>query len=145
MKSLTLVAIILLMAAQSFAQANTSTNSQQERLTYYNKVEKYRKMKNTGTFLTVVGGALSVIGIVIVANSSIETIDDGYSTKTIIHGHPYGGLAMAVLGHAALGTGIPLLIIGNSNNKKYQRKLDQLTVSFKSNPQTSGLTLAYHF
>ena len=57
MKFFTLSSIFLLITIQSFAQLNP------DKLFYLTKAEKYRRMKNTGTTLTVTGGILMVVGV----------------------------------------------------------------------------------
>ena len=63
----------------------------------FNKVEKYRKMKNVGTVLTITGSSFFIAGIVTLANSNIVTTDDGYgNTKTSTEDHPIAGALICV-------------------------------------------------
>jgi len=125
-----LLTIFLLTTTQSFSQEN------QEKLDYFNKVEKYRKMKSTGATFTVLGGALMIIGGVTMYNSTynIWTGEDS--------GNFEAGAAAYIIGVAGLASGIPLWAVGAHNQRKYNQKLQGLSVRINANSQASGLTLS---
>jgi hypothetical protein len=109
-----------------------------ERLLNAGKVEKYRKMKHTGTVLTVLGGILFVVGVVTLENSVVTNYSNGQTTTT---GNANAGAAAFVFGMAGLGVGIPLWAVGAHNERKY----NTLSFRFNANPRGRGLTLAYRF
>jgi len=125
-----LLTIILLATTQSFSQQN------QEKLAYFNKAEKYRKMKNTGATFTVLGGALMIIGGVTMYNSTfnIWTGEDS--------GNFEAGAAAYIIGVAGLASGIPLWAVGAHNHRKYNQKLNGLSVRINASSQARGLTLS---
>ena len=141
MKSLFLFTLLFITVLSCFAQIN------KQQLFYAQKSEKYGRMKNTGMTLTVAGGALFVIGMVVLANSEIKTntMPGGGSTYTTTKGNPELGALTLLLGAGGLGSGIPLWVIGSHNEKKYQSRFETLSVGFNLTPQRTGLTLAYRF
>jgi hypothetical protein len=140
MKTLILFTFLASTASQSFAQLDD------EKLVYLKKAEKFRKMKSTGTALTITGSALIIIGMVTLANSSYTTTYNGsgqsYTTR---EGNPGAGIVAYVVGNACTGAGIPLWIIGKNNYRKYNNKLNDLSTGLRLKPQTNGLTLSYRF
>lgn len=140
MKTFLLLSFFTFTALQSVAQQD------QEKLLYLKKVEKFRKMKNTGAVLTVGGGILFVVGIATLLNSSTTTTSNGYgSSYTTTQGNPEAGLAAYLFGSAGLGAGIPLWIIGKNNHRKYTRKLESVSAGAQLNLQAPGFKLTYRF
>lgn len=125
-----LLTIILLATTQLFSQQS------QEKLEYFNKAEKYRKMKSTGATFTVLGGALMIIGGVTMYNSnfSIWTGEDS--------GNFEAGAVAYVIGVAGLASGIPLWAVGAHNQRKYRQKVNGLSVRINASTQARGLTLS---
>jgi hypothetical protein len=108
------------------------------------KTEKYRRMKNTGATLTVVGTILTVAGIVTVINNVEETAP-GSQTYSATNDKAGTGAIMWLVGVGGMGAGIPLWAVGAHNYKKYSQKLNAVSVRFHATPQRAGLTLAYKF
>jgi len=133
MKLLMMLGLLLLITIRSFAQENS------EKLQYLSKVEKYRKMKNAGATLTVLGGVLVVVGLVTMSNS---TYDLWTGDET---GNFEAGAAAYLVGAAGLGSGIPLWIVGAHNQRKYKSKFESLSVRINASPHSNGLTLSYRF
>lgn len=109
-----------------------------EKIDYAAQVEKYRKMRNGGAVLTVLGSVLTVVGTVTFYNSMNlfeESSESGMET----------GAICALAGYASLGAGIPLWIVGGVQHKKYSAKLQQISVRINATPQSQGLTLTYRF
>ena len=127
-----------LFAGKATAQvkAESNVNKDSDQLLYLEKVEKYRKMKITGTVLTVAGSVLLVVGTVTFINAPLT---DGSDTSL------EEGVIGILAGQACLGAGIPLWIVGANNQRGYTKKLQQLTVRINSSPQARGLTLTYRF
>jgi len=118
-----------------------------DKLFYAGKAEKYRKRKNTGATLTVLGGVLFVVGVATLANSSYNTYYNG-STGTTTNsttGNPEAGSLALLFGMGGLGAGIPLWIVGAHQQRKYEAKLQNLSFRFNLNPGGKGLTLSYRF
>jgi hypothetical protein len=140
MKTLLLFTFLVFLGAQAYAQQDP------ERMQYLQKVEKYHRMKRTGTTLTLMGSVLSVVGMVTIMNSSYETTYSSYgSPQTTSSRNPEAGIAAYLVGSACVGAGIPLWIVGGVNEGRYQRKLDALTVGASLNRGSAGLTLRYRF
>lgn len=133
MKLLTVVSFLFLIEIPTFAQENP------DKLQYLTKVEKYRKMKNTGTTLTVLGGVLFVGGYVAMINSSFNVWTGDES------GNFEAGAVAYLLGAGGLGSGIPLWIVGANNHRKYKDKLEGHSVRLQLSTQSMGLTLTYRF
>ncbi len=129
MKILTLIVFLTCFAVQCYAQV------EKEKFFYAQKVEKYRKMKNTGTLLTIAGGILLVTGIVTLTNSSTYNSTGNIQT----------GLLAYIFGLAGLGSGIPIWIVGGHNQNKYEEKLMTISGKFNMNTHQTGLTLTYRF
>jgi hypothetical protein len=135
MKNLILIFILTVPMLKGYGQIDS------EKALYIQKAEKFKKMKNTGTALTVAGGILTVVGFVTILNSSITTYDDGYgNVTTTTEGHPVAGTLALTFGHAGLGAGIPLWVIGKNNEQKYNHKLEGISVKFNFNRQIAGVT-----
>ncbi len=117
-------------------------NTQDNKLFYAAKAEKYRKLKGTGATLTVMGGILFVVGVSTLLNVSTTTYGNG-STST--SGNAGAGIVAYLLGVAGLGSGIPLWIVGAHQHRKYSKRLEGVSFRFNVNPRGKGLTLAYRF
>lgn len=128
---------IALLAGNSYGQDNTQQNSQQLKLEYVQKIEKYRKMRGAGATLTVVGSILVVAGIATAYSSS-----DDYNYN---YDEFERGLGLVVAGYACLGPGVPLWIVGGIQHKKYSEKLNGLSIHVNATPEARGLTLRYRF
>lgn len=143
-KSSAFAMLFIFLGAQAVAQQTFSQQDPEKRL-YFEKAEKYRRMKNTGTTLTVLGTTLSIIGIAVLLNSSETTTYNGSSTHTTTSGNPESGAAAYLIGTACVGAGIPLWIVGGINQGRYRRKYESVTVGASIVPQRPGLTLRYRF
>ncbi|MBX2968018.1 MAG: hypothetical protein KF803_01495 [Cyclobacteriaceae bacterium] len=139
MKITLLVCFLAFMAIESFGQQN------QDKMFYAAKAEKYRRMRKTGTTLTVTGGILTVVGLVTLSNSSYEVYSSGGTTYKTSTGNPGLGVAAYLLGAGGLGAGIPLWIVGSKSERKYNQKLEGITAGIRLSPQQAGLTLRYRF
>lgn len=135
-----LCTIIVLLAGRIYAQQTMPQNSpEMTKLDYVQKVEKYRKMRGAGAVLTVVGSICAIAGVATMMNSideSLYTTDDSDWVK---------GTGLALVGYGSLGAGIPLWIVGGVQHKKYNTKLQELSVKINTSPQHQGLTLTYRF
>lgn len=140
MKTIVCILLVVILGIPTIAQIN------QDKALYEQKVIKYTKMKKTGTALAVLGGILFTTGTIVMLNSSVTTIEDGYGhTETYTEGAPYFGAAVFVLGMGGLGAGIPLAIVGSKSKRKYEARVEALSFRIQANPKYSGLTLAYRF
>ena len=140
MKVLVLLSFSLFTVISSFAQHDP------DKLFYFAKAEKYRRMKNVGTALTIGGSVLAIGGIVTLANSTDSNRTTGSTAANVNDvGNVLIGGAVYLMGVGCLGAGIPLWIVGARNERKYDRKLADLSVKFHVDPQRSGLTFIYRF
>lgn len=137
---------LLIFGLLFFTAINTFAQFDQNKLFYAGKAEKYKRMKNTGTLLTIAGGVLAIVGISKVSNSTTTTTysGNGYSTTSISPSGETGAL-MFLAGIAGLGSGIPLWIVGSHAQHKYERKLAGVSVQLNIHQQNKGLTLSYRF
>lgn len=133
MKLLLLLSFFLFTVISSFAQHDP------DKLFYFAKAEKYRRMKNTGTVLTVAGSILTVVGVVTLLNHAEPLSGTGDEDEIL------AGAAAYLIGLGSLGAGIPLWIVGAHNERKYNRKLEDISVKLIVAPQRSGLTFTYRF
>ena len=99
-------------------------------------------MKNTGRALTVIGGVLFVTGIVTLANN-IKAYNNG--SPTYSPADTRKGYLEYLGGIAGLGAGIPLWAVGGHNQRKYEDKLQNLSVRFNASPQNKGFAIIYRF
>ncbi|MEO7991746.1 MAG: hypothetical protein ABI663_19490 [Chryseolinea sp.] len=136
MKILIPLFVILFLTFQCYGQVDP------QKLKYLQKTEKYRRMKNTGRAITVIGGVLLVTGIVTITNS-IKAYNNGSPTYSA--GDTQKGFLEYLGGLAGLGAGIPLWAVGGHNQKKYEQKLQDLSVRFNASPQNRGFTITYRF
>ncbi|HYG02560.1 MAG TPA: hypothetical protein VD927_08940 [Chryseosolibacter sp.] len=141
MKILVAAVVCFVATFQSYAQQNP------EKIFYMEKMEKYARMKNTGKTLTVGGGVLFVVGMVIASNSSTTTHYNGYTTQTSTQGNPEAAFLCILLGSGGLGAGIPLWIVGNHAHDKYKGKLAGVSLNLKiqNDNYARGLGLAVRF
>jgi hypothetical protein len=134
MKFAALLLFPLLITVQSYCQNNS------EKLLYVRKSETYRKVKNTGATLTVLGTISLIVGNVISHNTPDYTGPG--KAPSDLHDE---SLIWKAAGVVCLGSGVPLWIVGAANQKKYETKLENLFVRFQINPKGGGLSLTYHF
>jgi hypothetical protein len=140
MKNSALFILLAVLSVNCYAQYDS------DKLFYVKKAEKYRRMKNTGAILTVGGTILAVVGISTLMNATTTTTYYGSGTPATTNtGNAAGGAVAYVLGAASMGAGIPLWIVGGHARRKYERKLEAITVRLDLNQQTNGLTLRYAF
>ena len=132
MKALTLMIFLASLSLQCYSQV------EKEKFFYAQKVEKFRKMKNTGKLLTAAGSVLLVTGILTLTNSS--TYNSTNSNNQV-----QTGLLAYIFGIAGLGSGIPIWIVGGHQQNKYEEKLMTISGRFNMNTQQAGLTLTYRF
>jgi len=139
MKPLAIIAFLSIISGNIHAQVNHDI------LFFAEKIEKYRRMKSTGRVLTFSGGALMVIGIATAANASTTTVSNGYSTQTYTDGHPEQAALEILLGTAALGASIPLCTVGAHTQRKYEWRLQNVTLQPYTTPRHRGFSLCYRF
>lgn len=113
---------------------------------YKSKVEKYTKLKKTGFTMGIVGGAATIGGVVLVnkADWSTDHYNSGVSYNTE-DGSGVAGVVLLVVGVPLTIAGLILGGVGNSKAKKYQKKLDGLSINATSTSQMTGLRLTYNF
>lgn len=108
---------------------------------YYHKVEKYKKMRNAGILLTVGGTILAVIGIDKMSHTVTSYSYYGSSQST----SSTEGETEYAIGAIAIGAGVPLWIVGGHAKKKYQRKLEGITVRLNRWQGATGMKVTYTF
>lgn len=136
MKITLLFTFSIVVSFGAFAQVD------QDKLFYFKKIEKYRKMKTTGTVLTLTGTALVVVGVVTIVNSTTTT-NGTYTTTN--DSNIVAGVIAYLVGVGGVGSGIPLWIVGGINEGKYIRRSQESAVRLDLDPQKAGLRLRYRF
>jgi hypothetical protein len=116
-----LLTILIGVTTQSSAQQN----SEKQKLDYLNEIENCRKMKSAGATLTVVGAVFMIVGGSIMSG----VMDGGWQP----------GIVISVVGIGGFCSGIPLMAVGARNEKKYNEKLQGLTVRINSTPRSDGI------
>lgn len=137
--------ILLLLVFLSFTAINTFAQINAEKLLYLEKSEKYRKMRNAGTILSIGGTVLVVAGMATILNAAEETNTYYGTASTVDEDKLAKGVIMYVAGIASTGAGVPLWIVGGINHARYNRKFQQLSANVIFSPRTSGLRLTYRF
>ena len=118
--------LFLSLSFKSYAQ---ETDKEFERLYYTEKVEKYKRMKAGGIFFSIVGTSAMVY------YASLEHTEEQL----------FQSMVSGACGIGSLALGIPTWIVGAISQNKYKKKLENMSVSVRVNPQCSGLTLTYRF
>ncbi|UXP33533.1 hypothetical protein N6H18_06145 [Reichenbachiella agarivorans] len=110
-----------------------------------NKVAQFGKLKRTGFTMLGVGGAVTIVSIVVIARADWyeDPYTGTYTTDDV-------SAAYAILGTVYVGVpliigGTVLSIIGNYKEKSYMRKFENLDVSYFKMEDAHGLRLAYSF
>ncbi len=112
------------------------------------KIQRYTKMKKTGTVLTIVGGALTITGIALISSAKVESTTNIYGQPTYTSNDPnaVGGVLCLLGGLGMAGTGIPLMAVGSSRVKKYTAQLNTLSFNLKLTPSgQAGVGFTYSF
>lgn len=96
-------------------------------------------MKTAGVVLSIAG---SVAIMLAVAQISYEDYSPYSSTSDE---EDYYIVTTGIAGVSMLGTGVPLWIIGARNQRKYNQRLNNLSVGVNINSNQHGLLLRYRF
>jgi cytochrome c biogenesis protein CcdA len=136
MKAIVTVLALIGLSFSAFAQFN------QQQQSYVLKIGKYNKMKRAGTFMIVAGLAAGVVGV-----TTMSSALDAYNNNggQLNDSQFLTGFVLTVCAFPLLGVGIPFTIVGSSASKKYQRKLESLSVHFNMTPLNQGIGLSYKF
>ncbi|MES2731956.1 MAG: hypothetical protein V4714_09410 [Bacteroidota bacterium] len=153
MKKLTLLLVFVGLFIQGplFAQSDSTVlfkrKSGSEAL-YLRKIESYRKLRNTGVTLGVIGAVVTVAGIVTIATTKWVPTNNRVGSTT---SQPenidrfFGGVLATVLGIPITTTGAILGGIGARKMKQYNKKLENLSLDFNYTPNQQGFALTYRF
>jgi len=101
------------------SEPDGSQEDQEKRQLYENKVLSYNRLKNTGAALAIGGGLGTIGGIVLVANSDLDT--DPYDDQGNL------GVLLITVAIPVFVTGIVLGIIGGNKTREYEEKLHRLS------------------
>jgi hypothetical protein len=134
-KTIILFTMVGLFSGRIHAQQKTEVSGNVD---YVRKVETYRKMRNSGMVLSVIGSVFVVAGSVVMYNLKEEGT---YPYETSIT----NGTAQIIVGSLCLGAGVPLWIVGGINHRKYSTKIKNLSLKLNVTPQTQGMILTYKF
>lgn len=142
MKVISTLFLLLTLSLTSIAQLKEQNSE-----LYLSKIESYTKMKKTGGTLSIIGGGLTVVSIVLIANADWDKKSlDAYGNE--VYDVPGDGM----LGILGVSVGIPVCVTGivlNSIAKRklrfYNEKLKNIDVGMFQHGQQTGLTLKYRF
>ncbi len=127
MKLLIGIIFVLSTAFRCYAQENPDT------LQYLHAMEKYRKKRNAGIILTSIAPVLLYGG-------AFLALDNPDSAGEVI------GTTAVLLAPVSFATGLTLWISNSGKkklNRKYERKLEKVSVRVKAGPQFTALSLTY--
>jgi hypothetical protein len=133
------IALFVLTINQSVAQSDPNKTLQQQ------KMMKYKKMKNAGVILIVVGGILAVTGGIVEASQIDESSTSVIWSSAPAPEHNNTGTVLFCSGLVVAGVGIPLTIAGNRKYKYYKQNPDVISLGVKAQPHATGLSLTFRF
>ncbi len=139
MKKLLALTFLIFLITPLYSQFNS------EKAVYAAKVEKFKRMKTTGTLLTVAGGVLIIVGVTTISNAPSTTTYYNGQPQTTYGGNAPAGAVALLVGMGGMGAGIPLWIVGANAQRKYTQKLEMTGININLNQQSSGIGLRYHF
>jgi hypothetical protein len=135
------IIIIILLGIFTFPFLSQAQVIDQKKVLYQNKITSFTKMKHTGIGLTIGGVLVSVAGIAILAGSDYDPYD---YTSTSGEDEWILGYLTTCVGIGATTGGIVLWSIGGSNVKKYQHKLNSVSLNVNPAPRQM-ISLTYRF
>jgi len=136
-----IIALLILVTLCGCTYAQQQTNSRNA--VQMTELEKATSKKKFGRGLTVAGGVLFSIGLIVGSNSSeTTTTTNRGAIQTSSTGNPGLAKACFVTGIAGLSFGIPMWSVNASREKKLKH-LQGVTITFI--PQVNGLTLRCAF
>ncbi|NJN27005.1 MAG: hypothetical protein HC819_14025 [Cyclobacteriaceae bacterium] len=129
----------------SLAQYYTNewSNEFDKRDLYERKIESYGKMKKTGGKLAAIGGAATIVGIILVSSADWET--DAYGNTQTSDAGGAVGLLTIMVGVPTAITGIVLGAVGKNKQNQYVEKLNRLDLTFHRNNDFNSIRLVYRF
>lgn len=129
-----------------FISFNLTAQINNDKERYERKIQKFKPAKTIGPLLIVGGVCTATIGINNLLNllpeSEWQFSGDGLEVNDV---ETFKWLAISTAGVLMIGGGIALTIIGHTNTKKYQKKIDALTFVPLIAPKTTGVYLSYRF
>ena len=136
--------IIVIFLLIVFALPCVVKGQEEKRFLYERKIISFAKMKQTGIGLTFGGALLSIGGIAVMANSNLGTgYIDSYGNSRETERWMLGYLALC-LGVPTTAGGIVFWSIGGSKMKKYQEKLNSVSLNLNPSPQ-QAISLSVRF
>ncbi|UII28038.1 hypothetical protein LVD15_06325 [Fulvivirga maritima] len=138
------LALLLVLVTVEFTKAQFD----ESQLTNLRKVEKYGRLKRTGTAMAVGGGVMTAAGIVLISQADWEdTSGYGSNNNTVTTDDPEGvaGILFTVIGVPLTVTGVVLAIVGHKKEKEYERRLDRVSAGYFRKNGATGITLTYRF
>jgi len=107
---------------------------------YEDKIYSYQIMEKAGTHLAIAGGLITAAGVFVLSNtSSGPDVNNSNDSKKL-------------LGVLLVGKGIPVTIlglvfrtVGINAQRKYERKIDRLSIGLLPTPKAGAITLTFRF
>jgi hypothetical protein len=116
---------------------------------YQQKIEHYTRLRSAGSTMAIIGIGATIGGTVMLVDGASKynkAYDPYYSSSTTTgEMEMYGGAIIMELGLDAIIGGIVLNSIGKHNIRKYNAKMQQLSLGINCRPNNKGLTLVYRF
>gem|GEM_PF-2461858 len=111
----------------------------QRKYIYEGKIEKFRKIRNHGTVLTISGLGLAAVGTGLLISIQSDHNEDDNSLKF------WYGICAAELGADMIIGGIILSMVGSHKIKQYRKKINNLSMGLIYTPERLGLSITYNF
>ena len=119
-----------------------SLDHQQDQSYNYQQLRKAESQTVIGVLLIIAGTGMTVGGISKMSSNYSKWVESNYQDS----GDGAGAL-LTLFGCGALGTGIPLVIVGSHNKRKYNRLVQgtqkQVSLQLQFNENGAGLALRF--
>jgi hypothetical protein len=120
---------------------------------YQNKIKNFTRMRNAGWAMAGVGGGFATAGGVLLISLPDGYWNDDYNNDQVDEsGQDIGEVIQVLTGVVFLGVGVGLMAggitmgsISSGKIKKYQGKLDNLSIGIICTPNKQGFSLVYRF
>jgi hypothetical protein len=111
------------------------------------KLHSFTKLRNAGFSMAAGGGALLILGIVLVSTAKFETKQDFNGNDQRITNDPQWPVGfLSIVASVPLAiTGFVLGGVGNTKVQAYRARLGEVSLDLDLNPARKGMGLAYHF
>lgn len=131
------IIILLFLAVSNLTLAQNSYLQEK----YEDKIASYQVMEKVGTNLAIAGGIVTIAGVLVLSKirNGPDTLSKNSDAKTVL------GILLIGKGIPVATFGLVFRTIGINSQRKYEKRLNRLSLGFLPTPKGSGFTLAYRF